>query len=161
MKDNNLHNIKETGFKTPQNYFEGLEDRILTHATLESLTKSTGFKTPEDYFDTIETSVLEKLNKPEPKVIPLFRRKSVLAISSIAAALVLFFSLNLFNNTSTIEIDHLDTVTVEDYLLDELETTDLSLLISNTELTQSHFIDYNVQSLEDYIDTVDLDELYD
>ncbi len=158
MKDNNLNNIKTSGFKVPKDYFEGLEDAILNEIHLKAQVKDTGFKVPNNYFDTVETSILSKLEKPEVKVIPLFSRKTILTLSSIAAAVVLFFSLNLFK--TNLSIDSLDTDTVENYILDEIELNDLSVLIEDSELSQTDFINYKTLEIKDFIDDIDLNELY-
>ncbi|AXO79804.1 hypothetical protein DZC78_05185 [Olleya aquimaris] len=159
MKKKLLNTTQASGFKIPENYFEGLEDKMLTQIHLETQSKSSGFKVPEDYFDTIEASVLSKINKPEPKVYKLFTKKTLLSVSSIAAALMLFYSLNLFKSSPT-TLDALDTDTVENYILDEIELNDLNLLINDTELSQTDFIDYNTIEVDDYLDDIDLNDFY-
>ena len=71
-----LKNIKTTGFKTPDNYFDTIEDNVMDNIKLNNIlnSKSTGQTTPEGYFDTIEDSVFQKINssKKEIKVIDKF-----------------------------------------------------------------------------------------
>ena len=59
-----LKNIKTTGFKTPDNYFDTIEDNVMDNIKLNNIlnSKSTGQTTPEGYFDTIEDSVFQKIN---------------------------------------------------------------------------------------------------
>jgi hypothetical protein len=64
---NNLDNIKKSGFKIPNNYFESLEDSIYNALSEDSLTEKngkSGMQIPDNYFDDIEdriiTSVSEK-----------------------------------------------------------------------------------------------------
>ncbi len=156
MTNKNLHNIKNSGFKVPQNYFEGLEDSILAEAKLKSIVNDSGFKTPEGYLDNFEVLI-----KKETKVISIFSRKNILAVSSIAAALVLFFSLNLFNN-STLSINDLETTTVDNYILDETEIGDLTSLFQDIELNENQFIDYSIsdETLDSYLETDDFNDLY-
>lgn len=156
MTNKNLHNIKNSGFKVPQNYFEGLEDSILAEAKLKSIVSDSGFKTPEGYLDNFEVLI-----KKETKVISIFSRKNILAVSSIAAALVLFFSLNLFNN-STLSINDLETTTVDNYILDETEIGDLTSLFQDIELNENQFIDYSIsdETLDSYLETDDFNDLY-
>ena len=71
--------------KELQDYFEGLEDSILTQAKLKSLVSNSGFKAPEGYLDNFEVVI-----KKETKVISIFSRKNILFVSSVAAAIVLF-----------------------------------------------------------------------
>ena len=156
MTNKNLHNIKNSGFKVPQNYFEGLEDSILAEAKLKSIVNDSGFKTPEGYLDNFEVLI-----KKETKVISIFSRKNILAVSSIAAALILFFSLNLFNN-STLSINDLETTTVDNYILDETEIGDLTSLFQDIELNENQFIDYSIsdETLDSYLETDDFNDLY-
>ena len=78
MNKNNLHNIKTAGFKTPNDYFESLDKRILSKIDaqphLEAI-KSSGFNAPEGYFETFDGHLLEALKKEQnTKVISLFSR---------------------------------------------------------------------------------------
>jgi len=125
MKKNNLHNIKDSGFKTPNyyfeyledtilnevklkenieshntdvpdNYFDDLEDIILSKVKLNEKVSTPGFETPTDYFTTLEDSIISKIEiEQSPKVVPLFNKKNILYASSIAAAIVLFFRLSI------------------------------------------------------------------
>ena len=156
MKNENLHNIKDSGFKIPQNYFEGLEDSILAEAKLKNLVSNSGFKTPEGYLDNFTVSV-----KKETKVISIFSRKNMLMVSSIAAALVLFFSLNVFDN-SPLSYNDLDTTTVDNYILDETEIGDLTALFQDNELSEGQFIEYTIsdETLNSYLEDEYIQDLY-
>ncbi len=156
MKKENIHNIKNSGFKVPQNYFEGLEDSVLAEAKLKNLVSDSGFKTPEGYLENFSVSI-----KKETKVISIFSRKNMLFVSSIAAAIVLFFSLNVFNN-SPLTLNDLDITTVEDYILDETELGDLASLFQDNELSESQFIDYSLsdETLDNYLESIDVNDLY-
>ena len=142
----------------PKDYFEGLEDTILAQAALESHSKTSGFNVPDGYFETLENKILTKLDKPEPKVFNLFNKKTIVSLSSVAAAIVLLFNINLFKSAPT--LNSLDTETVENYIINEIEINDLNLLINDSELSQTDFIDYNLIDVDDYIDDIDLNDLY-
>ena len=157
MKKENLHNLKHSGFKTPENYFNTLEDQIMSQINLKELSPTSGFKTPDDYFNTIEKRILQQ-TKQQPKVIKLFNKKTVIMVASAAAVIVLFFNLNLFKNQVT--FDSLDTEIVENYILDEIELNDLSSLIDTDQLSQTDFINYKDISIDNYIDDIDLEELF-
>ena len=58
---------KKTGFSTPENYFEEMEDNFFTTITIENLPKEEILKTPENYFNTVEDTILTKLNIVTPK----------------------------------------------------------------------------------------------
>lgn len=154
MENKNLHNIKETGFKVPQDYFEALEDTILNEVKLKSIVSESGLKIPKDYLDNFNVSV-----KEETKVISIFNKKNIIFVSSIAAAIVLFFSLNIFN-TSTTTLDDIDTASVDDYILNETEISELTTLFQDSDLSEAQFIDYTLsdEALDSFIE--DVDDLY-
>lgn len=55
---------KKSGFKVPNDYFDGVEDVILSkikEEEIENKIDKDSFKTPDAYFDTIEDVVLAKL----------------------------------------------------------------------------------------------------
>ncbi len=106
----------------------------------------TGFKTPDHYFDDFSIKVLQQINETkEVKVIPLYKRKNVIAI---LAAAVVFIALlipivNNYNNTSK----ELDEATLETYLsyqsnlnqydlIKELDTKDIDKLGKSVALEQ-------------------------
>ena len=157
MKKENLHNIKQSGFKTPDNYFNTIEDQIMSQISLEEIGKDSGFKTPDNYFDTIEDNILSKTK--ETKIIKLFNKKTIITVASIAAMFVLFFNLNPFKTQVT--FDNLDTDTVEAYILNEVELNDISNLIETDQLSQTDFIDYNGISIDNYLDDIDLEDFLD
>jgi hypothetical protein len=106
---------------------------------------TTGFKTPENYFNDFPTKVLNQINEGEVKVIPIYKRKKVLAM---LAAAVVFIALmipivNNYNNTSK----DLDANTLETYLayqsnlnqydlINQLDTKDIESLNNNVALEQ-------------------------
>lgn len=157
MKKENLNNIKQSGFKTPDNYFNTIEDQIMSQISLEEIGKDSGFKTPDNYFDTIEDNILSKTK--ETKIIKLFNKKTIITVASIAAMFVLFFNLNPFKTQVT--FDNLDTDTVEAYILNEVELNDISNLIETDQLSQTDFIDYNGISIDNYLDDIDLEDFLD
>jgi hypothetical protein len=64
MKNKKIHNVKKTGFKTPDSYFDSLEDRIfdkLKEDTIFKEIEEPGYATPDSYFESIEDSVMSKL----------------------------------------------------------------------------------------------------
>lgn len=68
MKTNNKH-INKTGFKTPTNYFNQLEDVVFDKIDIQQETKSilpkkleNSLKVPDTYFDSFENRLLDTLN---------------------------------------------------------------------------------------------------
>lgn len=125
MKEKNLSYNPKSGFKTPKQYFEGLDDELLDAVKLsESLKekKSAGFTTPDGYFDELEDKLLEKVTKKEPKVRTLFSKEVFLYAASIAAMVIAFastFYINPESQTSweTIELSVMESY-IDDYNID-------------------------------------------
>ncbi|MDD5149196.1 MAG: hypothetical protein PHC28_01775 [Flavobacterium sp.] len=65
-----------------------------------------GFKTPENYFEDFSVKVLQQLPKEEPKVISIFSRRKTW-IYAAASVIVLALSIPVYNNyyDSSTEID--------------------------------------------------------
>lgn len=140
MKDRKLHNIKDSGFKVPKNYFDALEDSIINQIDLQKKISEHGFKTPDNYFESLEDKILEK-SAVKPKVISLFTKRNLIFASSIAAAFVLMFA--IFIKNDNISFDDLETATIEDYLFEK----DISTYEIVSLFTEENFID------ENYLDT--------
>ncbi|SHM12311.1 hypothetical protein [Flavobacterium saccharophilum] len=106
----------------------------------------TGFKTPDHYFDTLSAKVLQQINdKKEVKVIPIYKRKKVLSLVAAAAVVVTLMIpvVNNYNATSK----ELDEATLETYLsyqsnlnqydlMKELDTKDIDKLNKGVALEQ-------------------------
>jgi hypothetical protein len=150
-----LKNIKTTGFKTPDNYFDTIEDNVMDNIKLNNIlnSKSTGQTIPEGYFDTIEDSVYKKItsSKKEIKVVRLFTRKNMFYAASLAAAIVLMLIVVLPSNPS---FSNLELETVENYIYQEsYSSEDIAALLTEEELKEVLYADssYSDESLEDYI----------
>ncbi|MFV5692742.1 hypothetical protein ACM55K_12010 [Flavobacterium sp. LT1R49] len=65
-----------------------------------------GFKTPDHYFENFSTKVLQQLPKEEPKVISLFQKRKIV-IMMVAAILVIALMIPIINTytTKTKELD--------------------------------------------------------
>ena len=150
-------NIKNTGFETPKNYFDSVEDAVFSSLQSEKLKNSTsdpGYSIPEGYFDSLEDKVLSKIDKPETKVISLNTRKLLYTATSIAAILVLYFT--LFSKTERNTLDSLDTEVVEAYILEqEIDSYELASLLTDEDIdTINGDIfkeEFNTDQLEEYI----------
>ena len=150
-------NIKNTGFETPKNYFDSVEDTVFSSLQSEKLKNSTsdpGYSIPEGYFDSLEDEVLSKIDKPETKVISLNTRKLLYTATSIAAILVLYFT--LFSKTERNTLDSLDTEVVEAYILEqEIDSYELASLLTDEDIdTINGDIfkeEFNTDQLEEYI----------
>jgi hypothetical protein len=157
----NIKSHKNSGFKTPVAYFDTLEDTILNKLALKSKVDVSGFKTSDAYFNDFEDRLLKRIasEEKETKTIAFINRKTMVYISGIAAVLVLFFSLN---KTSTVtSFETLDTATIDNYLLYNTESTELTGLFQETPLNEDTFIDYDLSedTLDSYLEDLDENEL--
>lgn len=155
MKKDKLYNIKSTGFKTPDNYFESFDDKLFERLpqkdSVDSV-KTTGYKTPKDYFDTVEANVFSKLSDDEKPVIKLSTRKTFYYVAGVAASLLLLFA--VFINSDTTE--ELSVEMVENYLGNrDLNSYELAELLSDSDLLEDDFIitktTYQEDNLESYL----------
>ena len=115
--------------------------------------KSTGFKTPKNYFESLDDTILELTLKDEKsKVIQLFSKRHLVYISGIAAAVLLLFNLSIFDSTPT--FDDLETETVENYLIDENITSyEIAALLSDNQIEEDITVDLNLDGdyIEEYL----------
>ncbi|MCD0465648.1 hypothetical protein [Flavobacterium sp. ENC] len=106
---------------------------------------TTGFKTPENYFNTLSEKVLQQINEREVKVIPFYRRKRVLTMLAAAVIVIALMIpiVNNYNNTSK-ELDENTLETYLAYqsnlnqydLINQLDTKDIESLNKNVALEQ-------------------------
>jgi hypothetical protein len=153
MKTNKIHSITNSGLKTPKDYFDNLEDRFMAEIKLSEAKNNSGFKAPEGYFDSLENSILNKVSEKETsKVIPLFNKKNLIYISSIAAAVLLLFNLSIFE-TNTNSWDSLDADTVENYILDEnLGAYEIASSLLEDDMLEENFasLEFTDEAMEGY-----------
>ncbi len=103
----------------------------------------TGFKTPEHYFENFSVNLLEKLPQNEPKTISLFDRNKK-ALIAIAAILVISLTVPVVYKyaTKSKELDEATLETYLSYqsnlnqydLIHELDTNDIKSLDQNIAL---------------------------
>lgn len=156
MKNKNLNNIKSTGFTTPNDYFESFDEVLLNKLKGEdalNTIKTTGFKTKDNYFDDLENRIINKLpERNETKVISLVSKKTIIYVSSIAAAILLLFNLSIFDSKPT--FDNLETEIVENYIIDEnISSYEIASLLTEEQIEESIIVDYNFDeaNIEDYL----------
>lgn len=150
MKNKQLHNIKSTGFKTPDNYFESFDESLFLKLSENELTSnidSSGFKVPDNYFETFDDKVKKAIDKNEAKnVFSLVNWKRLGYISGIAASIVLVFNL-LLAKTNDLTFDDLETASIENYLInEELNAYEIAPYLGSSELDSDDFIDNNMKA---------------
>jgi hypothetical protein len=154
-----LKHIKDQGFKVPKDYFETLEDQIMSNIALDTQipkAETPGFDTPKGYFNTLEDNIFNKLETPqETKVIPLFKKRNILYFSSIAA--VLLIMLAIFVNTDSEELDY---DLVENYIINEdVDVYELATLLTDEELNNIQMEIRNSMYIEDDMESYLLDNI--
>ncbi len=163
MKKDKLHNIKTTGYKTPDNYFESFENRFFERLSEEKSVgdiKDSGYTVPKNYFDSVEGNVLNKIHTNETPVVKLKSRQSYYYIAGIAASLVLLIAI-FFNNDTPEE--SLSIEMVETYIENrDLDSYELAQLLSDADLLEDDFTiantPYQEENLENYLlDNADIE----
>jgi hypothetical protein len=154
-----LKHIKDQGFKVPKDYFETLEDQIMSNIAFDTQipkAETPGFEIPKDYFNTLEDNIFNKLETPqETKVIPLFKKRNILYFSSIAA--VLLIMLAIFVNTDSEELDY---DLVENYIINEdVDVYELATLLTDEELNNIQMEIRNSTYIEDDMESYLLDNI--
>ena len=163
MKDLKSYNIKHSGFKVPDNYFETLEDQLFSEIKLKNTIDDAGFKIPENYLSNLENTIISKVKEEKTgKVITLFNRKKLIYISGVAAAVLLLFTLT-FNSKSN-NWNNLDFEMVENYMITEdvLDSYEIASLLPEEDLVESNFIqmDFNEENIEKYLlNNLDIEDL--
>ena len=155
MKKNKIHNINETGFKVP-------EDTVMNQIKLNEKVSHSGFKTPNGYFDTLEDHIIEKASqKTAPKVISLFNKRALIYISGVAAAVLLLFNLSIFESDpwSSLDTETVENYLLDENILDSYELASLMTEeeLEVTDFTDVNFDDENVETyLLNHLDVEDL-----
>lgn len=167
--DNNKKHIKgltskqegNSGFSTPKNYFENVEDDFFAKLSENSFPKKTGFKTPKNYLDNLEDAILAKVDVPkkEVKVISFRDRFRKVIPLAAAASVLLFIGINYFSNqTTTVNWDDITTAEVNDwYESTDIDGTELALVYESTDVDENDFLDNTIDNsdIEDYFNSVD------
>ncbi|WP_179008360.1 hypothetical protein [Winogradskyella forsetii] len=163
MKKENIHSITSPGFKTPENYFEAFEGQLLERLNKDALIETEvthGFTVPDNYFDSVEEHILSQLHTEEKPVIHLKSRKTFYYVAGIAASFVLLLSL-FFNNDEKININTIETTSIENYLYQEdYSNDDLASLFITEDISETDFIDVNIsnETINEYLENIDTED---
>lgn len=157
MKKSQLHNIKETGFKTPDAYFDTFNQRLIEKLAVQkdmaSITSS-GYKVPENYFENFDAKLQARLKINEKsKVIPFMSWRNIAYISGVAAVLILMLTVFL-QSDNPLSINQVETAYIEDYLNGEnLNIDDFASLLTDDDLIFENFVTNSLseESLENYL----------
>jgi len=86
-----------------------------------------GFKTPENYFDNFSARVMEQLPKEEPKTISLFSKRKTWLYAA-AAILVLALTIPVFHTNFSSRSSEIDETTLENYISYHSTVSDADLV---------------------------------
>ena len=113
------------GFTVPPSYFNEVENNVLKKLDQEKIQKETGHKVPEAYFETIEDRVIAKL-KDEKPVAKVIDFRSILLkrIIPFAVAASLLLFLVLNSNHEDISLDNVATTEIEQWIDNDLIALD-------------------------------------
>lgn len=155
MKKDKTHNINTSGFKTPGNYFESFDEKLMKRLDKEKSIEeisSPGFTVPKDYFTSVDAKILDAVkSESETKVVRLFSKKQLYFTTGIAASLLLMLA--VFNGSTS---DELSVEMVEDYFAESsLDSYELAELLSDANILEDDFtiteINNSEKILEDYL----------
>ena len=159
---------KDSGFKTPEGYFDHLQDRILDHtAQVRNRRKDHrhGFRVPEGYFEGLADRLQERRKNKESKVRRL--RPVNLSWIAAAAAAVLLLILVPDRGENSIEFKDLTGESIAEYLQTwegDLSSDELADALPLNDIALEDILDASLQTqqIADYLEnnTEADDELY-
>lgn len=155
-------NSLETGFSTPKDYFDSIENAFSAKLREEDLPDGHGFATPEMYFEGLEDRVLANVIEPkETKVISLRRKVLRFIPAAAAAAIALLVVFNMIDNTEEISTDEIASWFESDIY--RITSDDLSLALEDVDLEDDVVTSIEVDDIENYLQNIDttpfLDEI--
>ncbi len=154
-------NTHKSGFKIPKNYIEEVQKLIIAEKQFSSIPNTSGFFVPNAYFKTTKNKISSRVINSTPKIVRFPKRK-IIAITSIAATIALFFLLQTTFKTEP--YNTLNIANIETYLLEEeLSNEELATLFLDIELNTENNYNTTIDDTElnNYINNhFDLDQLY-
>ncbi|CAM1339944.1 hypothetical protein [Tenacibaculum aestuarii] len=147
---------KNTGFSTPENYFQEAEEILSSINFVNSLPKEKAFTAPTSYFENVDDSILERLaseKNKEVKIISLKERFLQYIPMAAAASVLLFIGINYFNTQKT-TFDDITITDIESWYENgygETYTEELAAAINTSDIEEDLFASISDESLENYI----------
>lgn len=165
MKEKNNTHQQQSGFRTPDNYFENLEAKLAecifpssNKDTLQNIPKNSGFHVPSNYFEELESKLSSKITTQKSgKVIRTkFSRNWWYTASAIAAIFILLFMINPFAKQQTSSWDDVELSAMEQYINQgyiDFSEADFSTIMGNDYLVEeSSFYNMSTDAVVDYLD---------
>lgn len=133
-----------SNFSVPNNYFATIKKRVFLKIAEEKLPKTTGFGIPDEYFDTIEPRIAKRIaNETQPKVRRMISTRVYAYVASVAACLVLVFSLVKSSHAPT-DIESVNLSAIDQYI--EAGNLDIDLYELINYLSDFDEFDLNVET---------------
>lgn len=156
------------GFSVPENYFDSVEDAVLSEVITAGFPKYHALDVPSNYFKNFEDTLFSKIEFPEKevKVISLKSRILQFIPTAAAAAILLFVGINYFSIESS-SIENLSTdeleVWIEEKNFDYMNTSS-SIEFVDADFIESTILDEDDSSIQDedileYLNTMDSSSL--
>lgn len=166
MKKSHLHNIKESGFKTPDEYFAAFDQRLFKKIEVQkelAPISNSGYKVPDNYFENFDDKLQKRLkDDASPKVIKMGSWRNVAYISGIAASLVLLLTV-FTKSQNDVSINKIETASIEEYLNGQnLNIYDIASFLNDEDLVLDNFVTntFTDESLENYLlDNASIEDL--
>ena len=122
-------------FKVPTNYFDEFENHLLNKINEEVLSKNIGFNTPTGYFNKLDIKIKRKNNSKskEGKLIPVVSKKTFMYAASIAAMVLLVFSV-LKDATRVYTLEEIEISSIENFINEgniQLKQHEISILFTD------------------------------
>lgn len=155
---------KKSGFVVPKNYLDNFNVKILNQEDV-SLPKQTPFKTPDSYFESLEETLFKKIKDDqtsEKKVIPLYKKLVQLLSTTAAAALLIIAGYMHIKTKSSIDFGTISTLEIENWYEDgHIDTSENELIVAfdetdinfENEAFNSIILDY--EDIEGYLDNIE------
>ena len=122
-------------FKVPTNYFDEFENHLLNKINEEVLPKNIGFKTPTGYFNKLDFKIKRKKNSKLKvgKLIPVVSKKNFMFAASIAAMVILVFSV-IKDTTRVYTLEEIEITSIENFINEgniQLKQHEISILFTD------------------------------
>lgn len=164
MKTENSKYHQNPGFSVPENYFSELHSRVMENLDDDRALPGHdhGFTVPGDYFENLNQRILDNVDRPEPKVIPFYRKRIWTYAAAVAVIALLLFA-NLFKTrpVDSVSWDDIEVSVMEDYIdegydmgIIDLDSDDYSEFIFNDGklVDDADFQNVNSEAVYDYLE---------
>ncbi|RKF03154.1 hypothetical protein C8N26_2144 [Tenacibaculum lutimaris] len=147
---------KNTGFSTPENYFQKVEENLSFINFVNSLPKEKAYITPTNYFESIDNSIFKRLaseKNKDIKIISLKERFFQYIPMAAAASVLLFIGINYLSTQKT-TFDDITITDIESWFENgygETYTEELATAINTSDIEDDLFASISDESLENYL----------